>query len=266
MDPNLQYSFKELYDVRIKSTYNMEINGRIYEPNEIIAIFNNIQLANLSEIQRVVSARGGFDNRPHVTWVTTKEINFTFSQGVFSNDQFSLLTNAKLIRGVENTPISLDKREIVEADENGKLSITEEPLGTPFFYNKKTMDKLLLTKDSEDSKTFIGAEPYTDIVVDYSYNYYDKVQKFQIGKQAFPGYVSLEGKTKIKDDTTGQIRTGIITIPKLKIVSNLSITLGERANPAVGTFYGVGYPTGARGNSTVMETCILNDDIDSDIQ
>ena len=97
-------------------------------------------------------------------------------------------------------------------------------------------------------------------------SYYDKVKKFQIGKQAFPGYVSLEGKTKIKDDTTGQIRTGIIRIPKLKIVSNLSVTLGERANPAVGTFYGVGYPTGVRGNSIVMETCILNDDIDSDIQ
>lgn len=266
MDPNLQYSFKELYDVRIKSTYNMEINGRIYEPNEIITIFDEIQLANLNEIQRLVSARGGYDNRPYVTWITTKEVNLIFNKGVFSSEQFSLLINARLLQKAENLPISLDKREIKESDENGIISIEMVPNNIPFFYDKKTMDKILLTRDEENPKIFLGAEPYTDIIIDYSYNYYDKAQKFQIGKEAFPGYVSLEGKTRIKDDTTGQIRTGIIKIPKLKIVSNLSITLGEKANsPVVGTFNAIGYPTGMRHNSTVMETYILDNDIDSDI-
>lgn len=266
MDSNLQYSFKELYDVRIKSTYNMETNGRIYEPNEVIAIFEKIQLANINEIQSIVSARGGYDNRALVNWTTTKEVNLTFTQGVFSSEQFSLLTNARLVQKADNLAISLDKREIIESNKNGGIVLELEPNNSPFFYNKETMDKILLTKDEENSKKFLGAEPFTDIVVDYSYDYYKSAENFQIGRQAFQGYVSLEGKTRIKDDTTGQIRTGIIKIPRLKIVSNLSITLGEKANsPVVGTFYAIGYPTGERHNSIVMETYILSDDIDSDI-
>ena len=82
MQEGLQYSFKELYDVRIKSTYNMEINGRQYEEGETIAIFDKIQLSNINEIQKTVSARGGFENRERVSWTTTQEVQFAFQSGV----------------------------------------------------------------------------------------------------------------------------------------------------------------------------------------
>ena len=57
---------------------------------------------------------------------------------------------------------------------------------------------------------------------------------------------------------------GIIEIPKLKLMSELSIRLGAQANPVVGSFAAVGVPTGTRGNSYVSEFYFLNNDIDSD--
>lgn len=258
-----QYSFKELYDVRLKSTYNMEINGRKYESNEVIILFDNIQIAGLNEVLKVTSARGGYDNRSLITWTNTKEVNFTFSQGVFSSEQLSFLTNARLLEKTESSPISVDKREIIEANENGIIILEKEPNSSPFFYLKETNDKLLLEK-GETSQTYTGAEPYKEVIVDYAFDYYNKAEIFQIGKQPFAGYVSLEGKTKIKDDTTGFIKTGIIKIPKLKIVSNLSVILGENANsPVIATFNGIGYPDGPRGNSKVAELQILSEDLDN---
>ena len=50
----------------------------------------------------------------------------------------------------------------------------------------------------------------------------------------FNGFLELEGKTRVKDDTSGLITTGIIKIPKLKLMSGLSIRLGAQANPVVG--------------------------------
>jgi len=59
--------------------------------------------------------------------------------------------------------------------------------------------------------------------------------------------------------------TGIIKIPKLKLMSDLSIKLGIQASPVVGTFKAVGIPVGSGRSSYVSEFCFLEDDIDSDL-
>ena len=59
--------------------------------------------------------------------------------------------------------------------------------------------------------------------------------------------------------------TANIKIPKLKLLSNLSMRLGQDAVPLVGRLDAVAVPTGERGQKKVMELIFLNDDIDSDI-
>ena len=74
----------------------------------------------------------------------------------------------------------------------------------------------------------------------------------------------LELRMMKPDDTTGQVVTGIIKIPKLKLMSDLSISLGAQASYAVGNFQAIGVPVGTRGSSYVSEFCLLETDIDSD--
>ena len=112
---------------------------------------------------------------------------------------------------------------------------------------------------------FSISEPYTDLVVDYTYEYVDGARTMKIGDRLINGFVTLEGKTRVKEDITGITKTGIIKIPKLKIVSELSIKLGAGANPVMGSFKAIGFPTGSKGNSRVMDLILLNDDIDSDM-
>ena len=85
-----------------------------------------------------------------------------------------------------------------------------------------------------------------------------------IGQELVKGYLSLEARTRVKDDITGHTKTGIIKIPQLKLMSDLSMRLGENAPPQMGTFKAIGYPVGSRGDSKVMEILFLEDDIDSD--
>jgi len=75
----------------------------------------------------------------------------------------------------------------------------------------------------------------------------------------------LEGKTRVKDDTSGLITTGIIKIPKLKLMSGLSMRLGAQANPVVGSFNAECVPVDSRKSSSVIEFYFLNEDIDSDM-
>lgn len=258
-----QFSMKELYDVSLKSTYPMRIGNRTIEIGEKIAVFDKIQLANFNEIKKYQSSNGGFDNRALVYWEDTKEIHFNFTQGIFSKTQLSLMLNSKMIsENSNNNPILISKREFLESDENGEIQLLFIPHNL-FVYDAATSEKIEYEKNSD--KGIKIQSSYKNIIVDYQYEYNNKVEELVIGTQLTNGYLELEGKTRYKDDVTGHTHTGIIRIPRLKLMSNLSMRLGENANPVVGGFSAIGVPTGERGNKRVMELFFLADDIDSDM-
>ena len=261
MDENLS-SFKTLEQVHIKATQNIEMNGKSFQEGETIAYFDKIQVAGLNELKNYIAARGGYDNRGLVYWETTKELRLTFSQGVFSNLQFGLLNNARMIQYSEGEPLLITKLEELESDENGNIITTEEAIDQVFIYDKDTGEKLNWWKVGRDLKI---DDSYKSLIVKYRYNYTGGASVAKIGQQALRGFLELEGKTRVKDDTSGLITTGIIKIPKLKLMSGLSMRLGAQANPVVGTFEAVGVPVEMRHNSYVAEFYFLNNDIDSDM-
>lgn len=261
MDESLG-SFKLLEDVRLKATYNLEINGRSFEEGETIVQFDKIQIAGLTEFKDYVAARGGYDNRGLVYWETTRGLKLSFSQGVFSKEQFALLNNCKMLKIEEEEPILITITEYLESNENGYISIKYIPVDQVFVYDKNTGEKLDWYRIGDRLKIDEG---FLDVVVTYRYNYVSGGSIAKIGQAAFGGFVELEGKTRVKDDTSGLITTGIIKIPKLKLMSGLSIQMGTQANPVVGNFIAEGVPVDSRRNSYVMEFCFLNNDIDSDM-
>ena len=258
-----QFSMKELYDVSLKSTYPMKIGNREIGIGEKIAVFDKIQLANFNEIKRLHSANGGFDNRAHVYWEETKEVRLDFTQGVFSKPQLSLMLNSKMISFKENSDegILISVRELVETEESDQVELKHIPENL-FVYSAENGEKVQYELISEK---VIKLASYSNFIVDYQYRYKNEAEELIVGTQLTNGYLELEGKTRYKDDTDGHTYTGVIKIPKLKLMSNLSMRLGENAHPVVGSFSAIAVPTGGKGNKKVMEMFFLTDDIDSDI-
>lgn len=261
MDESLG-SFKSLENVHLKTTYDIEANGRTFKEGETIALFDKIQVSGLNEFRDYVAARGGYDNRAHVFWETTRKLQLTFSQGVFSTIQFGLLNNAKIIQVEEDNPILITKVEELESNEVGNIYTSEYAVDQIFVYDKSSGQSLHWWRVGSFLKI---DEAYTDVVVFYRYNYMGGGSIAKIGQRFINGFLELEGKTRVKDDTSGLVTTGIIKIPKLKLMSGLSIRMGAQANPVVGTFTAEGVPVESRRDSYVMEFDFLNNDIDSDM-
>lgn len=254
---------KELYDVVLKATYPIEIGNKVIEEGEIILAFDNIQIAGLSEIKKYISAQGGFDNRELITWETTKELPLSFSQGVFSKRQLALLSNSKLIElEPNNSTILITNREYCESDENGKIILKQVPVGKTFVYNEETGEKLEYTLSE---KEITISDPYVNVYITYDSEYTNGGNIIKIGNRLFRGYLKLQAKTRLKEDISGRTVTGIFEIPKLKLMSDLSIRLGRTADPAIISFNAAGIPVGGRGASYVCNLYSLNDDIDSNI-
>lgn len=255
--------FKELYEVSLKATYPIEVGGRKIEVGETIAAFDKIQIANFDERKNFISANGGFDNRARVWWEETKELRVTLVQGVFSKEQLGIMTGAKLVHNEGQSIVAVNSRETVETDANG-IAQTKHIITEPFFvYDKLTGERLMDVVINDN--TVSTGQSYQELVIDYYYNYDNKYSIYTFGRALTNGYLFLEGKTRVKDDITGQVTTGIIKIPKLKLLSNLSMRLGQDAIPLVGRMDAVAVPTGERGQKKIMELIFLNDDIDSDI-
>lgn len=255
-------SFKVLENVHLKATYDIEANGVQFKTGETIAVFDRIQISNFNQIKEYVAARGGLDNRGHVFWEATRAIQFSFSQGVFSKTQFGLLTNSKVIRMDEEYPLLITYDDELESDEIGILRPTKTPVDQIFIYDKNSGARLNYEKSGEHYKI---DQTYKDVIMRYRYNYINGATVAKIGQQFTQGFLELEGKTRVKDDTSGLITTGIIKIPKLKLMSGLSMRLGAQANPVVGNFNAEGVPVGSGRESYVMEMYFLDEDIDSDM-
>lgn len=260
-----EFGLKELTDLTLKVTYPIEMAGRIFEPGEVIARFDKIQLANFKEVTSRASANGGFDNRSHVIWEDPKEIQLSFTQGIFSARQFALLSNARLVDRQGEEGIIISGHYSGESDEEGKILVGKQGISDVFVYDAKTYEKIApKSVDFKNGEIVIDFE-YKDVEVDFNYRYYEKVTSCILGRKLIQGYLQLEGKSRVKDDITGKTRTAILRIPRLKLVSDLTMRLGREATPVLANFNAIGLPTGERGNKQIMELLFLSDDIDADM-
>ena len=263
-DMETQFGMQELYFVQLKSTSIIEIKGRQIQPGEVIAAFDKIQIANFKDIHREASAQGGYQNRKLVIWNRTEGVDLVFTQGIFSKTQLGLMHNARLLNINDNQIVRISQRDELETNSEGIITLTHKPINSYIFvYNKETGEKLTgLSMISE--KEIQTPLVYKDVIVDYEYGYDNGADVSLIGEDIFDGYVSLEGRSRIKDDVTGETHTAIIYIPKLKITSDFNLTLGQNAQPIVGKFSAIALATGDRKQSKALEIYYLEDDLDKD--
>ena len=259
-----EFGMQELYFVQLKSTYPIEIKGKEFAAGEVIAAFDKILIANFQEIHREAAAQGGYQNRKLTIWNRTEGVDLLFTQGVFSKTQLALMKNMKIISLEENQRVRIAQRDELETNDEGKITLTHEPINSWIFvYNKETGEKLT-GLSFVNQNTLQTPLIYKEVIVDYEYAYDNGADVSFVGEDVFDNYLSLEGRTRIKDDVTGETHTAIIYIPKLKITSDFELTLGQNAQPIVGRFKATALATGERKQSKALEIYYLNDDIDEE--
>ena len=94
----------------------------------------------------------------------------------------------------------------------------------------------------EDKNCETLADNSREYLVDYYYEYEKEALIYRVQKERFNGLFTLEAKFYSKDENEGQNYTNILYMPKVRIVSNINLRLGERADPTVSNFTIIGLP------------------------
>lgn len=253
---NQLFSFSELYDVVIRATQPTRVFGRDFEANEPIMVFERIDMAQILPVPQVMEARGGDGNRAHIIWEEMLEIQLGFSQGVFSMEQLSLIANSELNTSYV-TEVSQLERLI--PDDSSTITLKYVPSDTPFLYNSRG-EKQEISFYGEQSLNVTNKNDY--YIVHYKHEI-SAPGSISIGADSGLGFVSLEGKTRVKEEKDGLVRTGILFFPKLQLMSSLSIRLGKSAAPVIGTFSAKALPVGERRSQKFYDFILLDRDIDN---
>lgn len=259
-----EFSFSELTNVLIKATQPIELNGRTFTVGETVAAFDKVMNAAFHEDVNRVNAHGGKGDRARVWWQTTKDVRISLVQGIFSRTQLGFLYNTKVLKEPALTTVQVFAQEQTESDEDGNVKFAHVPIEPIFVYDGDTGARITGYSTIDEDHINIG-QAYKNVLLDYPWEYANGYSTFISGRQLTNGTFTMTAQTKVKDDITGQVKTGILRIPKLKLMSDLSISLGSKATPIVGRMDAMACPVGPYGQECVMEILFLNDDIDGDI-
>ena len=296
-----RFGHKELYEVVLRAKQPMQFGDRYIEAQEPVLYFDNVNMSLLTEQNKPVFARGGFGNLPRVIWDERSEVQFQMIEGVMSAVGMSILLSANVTSQEETKPLQINIKEgplpIVDyysVDIGGEvkkfpcIELKHKPILYPekktfiFIYEREAIQQKIYGKLMEitdplenihyrlalslDKNFTTPAENNRNYVVDYYYKYEDEALIYAVQKERFNGLFTLEAKFYSKDENEGQNYTNVLYMPKVRIVSNINLRLGERADPTVSTFNIIGLPeTVGEYKNLIMDITRLNTDINADI-
>lgn len=276
----------------------MTFGERYIEADEPVLYFDNVSMSMLSEQSKEIYARGGWLNQPKVIWQDRSEVRFQMTQGVVSQFGFGILLGAKVAQKGKQKSILIHKKEgpfdfsigetipriylehwPVESNikktfifEYERDAVQRKIYGKriydqhhdPFEPEKETpCIELYNTKDLNPNDMASTDKKY---VVDYYYEYGKEAISYTLQKERFNGLFTLEGKFYSKDENEGINYTNILYMPKVRIVSDINLRLGERADPTVSAFDIIGLPeTVGDDKDLIVEIQHLSEDLDVDI-
>ena len=277
-----EYSgIKELYEVVLKAKVPMRFGDRTLEQGEPVLYFENVKMAVLSETSNPIMARGGWSNMPHVIWEDRSEVNFKMTEGVMSSISMGILFSAHMISKPKQESFMVPKREgPFTLDENDCFKLEHMPVLPPvkkvfiYEYDRDVAQRKVYGDIIEVKTDLLGekiptihiknADVTKSYIVDYYYEYTNEALIYLIQKDRFNGLFTLEGKFYSKDENDGLDYTNLIYMPKVRVVSDINLRLGERADPTTSVFNIVGMPEKTDdSNNLIMRVVRLNEDIDA---
>jgi len=131
-----------------------------------------------------------------------------------------------------------------------------------FCYDLETGNRIMNFEVAGNKVIFKGN--HNKVMVDYTFDYDDDIVELDVGNRLFNGFLNLTGKMTTKEHFSGETRTAILEIPRIKIYSNLAVKLGSLyQDPIVSEFYFTGYPEEGRQaeNESVCKITFLKHEL-----
>lgn len=262
------FGLKEMYQTVLKAVSPMTLGAREIEAGEPILYFDKIQVAMLTENVQPKYARGGRDNSPRVIWEDRKEVKFRMDSGVLSSTGLAMLTSARMLEDPIDSHLSIPYMEVAKPDSTGKITLrypvdVNNPCFCYIYIFELPQEKVVISNISGNTITVDPQFYGQNMLIDYYFLYEGQTKRYILEKDRFNGLFTLEGKYYFKGEMDGLNKTAVLTMPRVRLLSNLAIRTGEHAgSPTMSSFNIVARPHSTQySESTILDILELDNDI-----
>lgn len=264
-----KYGVKDLTRIVFRAYRPMKIGSRDIAQGEPVLFLDKAQVATVRQASSARMARGGRGNYAHIIWEDHRDLTLSIIDGVCSPIGYALITNL-LTKDLppQNGTTVLTQTDIVEVDTPGwaytRFSpIAEKPIFIFNYKNGVIQEKIETFAVDGDKIVLDNSYAGSTILVDYSYYYGEAIKEYTLSKDRFNGLFSIEARFYRRSES-GNESSNILTIPKVRIISDLSLRIGDDvAAPMLSTFNIVALSEETNGEFVTMNMLQLGEDVDS---
>ncbi len=258
-----EFSAKELYEVSLKATNNMRINNQDFERDEVFLYFDKIQIASVIPQTSIAEASGGKNNFSWLLWDNLRQVDFIFEHGLMNFPLFNVLSQSRAFNSGTNN-VEIPRREAVISNSSGVISLDYAPVSTRAIFIYEVAGGIIIEKITpvgiSGTNIDLGATNASkSFLVDY-YFLDDEVKFYEIGGENITGFFKMTSKINMIDEKDGSKTTALFVLPSVRIVSNIDMTFGIRANPIVSSLRIRAFPDSS--GKVLARLIYLNQDIE----
>ena len=247
------FNSKDLIRLIIKANSTFKLGTKIFTTGEPILHFENVQIATITEQSHPIFAQGGKQNPPLVTWIDRQPVTLQLVEGILSNQTISILMAAELWK---KSHTIIPRRELVILDNRGIAQLKYRPLPREIFvgeYRFGHKQQSIFDYTINENEINCGEEfANLEIVIDYYMEYTEEFSQYTINRNRLTGNFRLEGEYLTTDENEGLMRSNILIMPNIQIMSNLNFRFGKSNAPMVAQFNILALPKDYNGESDVI--------------
>lgn len=294
----MKFGIREICNVVFKAKTQMTIGAATFQKGQPVLYIDTATAATVEQATTAVYARGGRGNTKLITWEGEKELTFTLTDALLSPIGLTILTGAGLYGGKDDTSDAKYDNVHVHTTAYAKASVTGTAITidlTDALKSSETVDAKApifavvaedgdgsltgamlkqLTVDADGKKLSgvtgqnTGIKGGETIFVDF---YVQKakanVSEIQIDASCFNGNFYVEASTLVRRKADGKDMPCEITLPNVKIQSNISIAMAATGDPSTFDFTMDAMPGYTFFDNTRQVICVMQvvDETDSEI-
>ena len=210
ISPLNRYGIKEVADVTF---YEIKEDGTAGAP---VLYLDTLKVSTIEQTAENTSARGGKGNPELITWDYNKEVNVTLEDALFSPKSMAIMFGDKDLGTKSEITKTFRKAQV----EDGKVVLN----GITFTIGS---DAVYTKVDGTEA----SATDYDYVTIKQAVSGHT----IDITPDTFPGIYYVTGDTYARSETTGEDEFFQFIMPKVKVLSENTITMEAEGDPSVFT-------------------------------
>ena len=284
----MKFGVREICDVTFKTTAaNQRVGSKKFAHAGMPAFFiDTAKTSSLEQATTTVYAQGGKGYSRLIAWEGEKTMTFTVEDALISPMGLAVLSGADLIKADTNNKVHVHvTRDVVVDDKGvakitladlqeetgktgtGTFEITADPVyailldgsgaGIQYLDNAVSEVAQTVAEDSDASFT-IGPDFVGKVVkLDFYVKMQSGVTNVEIKPSDFGGFFYVEAQTLFRREDTGMDMAAEIILPKVKVQSGFTFSMGASGDPSTFTFTMDAFPGYTMSDKTKKVMCVI---------